>query len=85
MKAQLNKKKKETQEYTSACYAEANKMLEEVKLKDHEMDIMEKEAAEVLKVISFLWLYILIIYWIWDAKNPSSLGECVCCCCVSMN
>jgi len=54
MKAQLNKKKKETQEYTSACYAEANKMLEEVKLKDHEMDIMEKEAAEVLKVISFL-------------------------------
>ncbi|QCD76490.1 kinetochore protein NDC80 homolog [Vigna unguiculata] len=49
MKAQLNKKKKETQEYTSACYAEANKMLEEVKLKDHEMDIMEKEAAEVLK------------------------------------
>lgn len=53
MEAQLIKKKKETQEYTSGCYAEAKKMLEEVQLADHEMDMMEKEAAEVLKVISF--------------------------------
>ncbi|XP_022642646.1 kinetochore protein NDC80 homolog isoform X1 [Vigna radiata var. radiata] len=49
MEAQLIKKKKETQEYTSGCYAEAKKMLEEVQLADHEMDMMEKEAAEVLK------------------------------------
>ncbi|CAJ1963608.1 unnamed protein product [Sphenostylis stenocarpa] len=49
MESQLNMRKKETQEYTSRCYAEAKKMLEDVQLTDHEIDIMEREAAEVLK------------------------------------
>ncbi|KAL2947758.1 hypothetical protein AAZX31_20G089000 [Glycine max] len=41
--------KKETLEYTSRCSAEAKKMLEDVQLADHEINIMEKEAAEILK------------------------------------
>ncbi|KAL9321453.1 hypothetical protein ACSQ67_013292 [Phaseolus vulgaris] len=49
METQLNMKKKETQEYTSGCSAEAKKMLEDIQLADHEIDIMEREAAEVLK------------------------------------
>jgi len=54
METQLNMKKKETQEYTSGCSAEAKKMLEDIQLADHEIDIMEREAAEVLKVILFV-------------------------------
>jgi len=46
--------KKETLEYTSRCSAEAKKMLEDVQLADHEINIMEKEAAEILKVIPSL-------------------------------
>ncbi|KAG4948224.1 hypothetical protein AAZX31_15G046400 [Glycine max] len=49
MEAQLNRIKKETHEYTSRASAEAKKMLEDVQLADHEIDIMEREAAEVLK------------------------------------
>ncbi|KAK7328238.1 hypothetical protein VNO77_22340 [Canavalia gladiata] len=49
MESQLNMIKKETHEYTSRCSAEAKKMLEDVQLADHDLDIMEKEAAEVLK------------------------------------
>ncbi|KAG4380960.1 hypothetical protein AAZX31_15G046400 [Glycine max] len=54
MEAQLNRIKKETHEYTSRASAEAKKMLEDVQLADHEIDIMEREAAEVLKVIPLL-------------------------------
>ncbi|XP_020220149.1 kinetochore protein NDC80 homolog [Cajanus cajan] len=49
MEVQLNMIKKETQEYTIRCSAEAKKMLEEVQFADHDLDIMEREAAEVLK------------------------------------
>lgn len=49
-----NRIKKETHEYTSRASAEAKKMLEDVQLADHEIDIMEREAAEVLKVIPLL-------------------------------
>lgn len=50
MEAQLNMMKNETQEYTSRCSAEAKKMLEDVQLADHDLDIMEREAADVLKI-----------------------------------
>ncbi|KAJ1419942.1 putative kinetochore protein NDC80-like protein [Sesbania bispinosa] len=49
MEAQLNILKKETQDYTSRCSSEAKKMLEDVQLADRDLDIMEKEAAEVLQ------------------------------------
>lgn len=49
MEAQQNMMKNKTQEYTSRCSAEAKKMLEDVQLADHDLDIMEREAAEVLK------------------------------------
>ncbi|RDX78339.1 Kinetochore protein NDC80-like protein, partial [Mucuna pruriens] len=49
MEAQLNIIKKETEDYTSRCSAEAKKILEDVQLADHDLDTMEREAAEVLK------------------------------------
>ncbi|KAL2324771.1 hypothetical protein Fmac_023829 [Flemingia macrophylla] len=49
MEAQMSMIKKETQENTSRCYAEAKKMLEEVQLAEHDLVIMEREAAEVLE------------------------------------
>lgn len=57
MEAQLNMIKKETQDYTSRCSAEAKKMLEDIQLADHDVDIMEREAAEVLKVISWFLFF----------------------------
>lgn len=50
--------KKETQDYASVCSAEAERMSEDVQLVNNDMDIMEREAAEVLKVISgFVFLF----------------------------
>ncbi|KAM4098165.1 hypothetical protein ACJW30_07G056200 [Castanea mollissima] len=49
LEAQLSLLKKETQEYTYSCAAEAKKMVEEVQMEAHNLDIVEREAAEVLK------------------------------------
>ncbi|KAE8009114.1 hypothetical protein FH972_005568 [Carpinus fangiana] len=49
MEAQLNLLKKEIQDYTHRCAAEAKKMMEEVQEEAHNLDIVEREAAEVLK------------------------------------
>ncbi|XP_061337167.1 kinetochore protein NDC80 homolog [Gastrolobium bilobum] len=49
IEAQRNMIKKETDDYTSRCFAEAEKMLEDVRQADHDLDIREREAAEVLK------------------------------------
>lgn len=55
--------KKETEDYQSRCSAEAKKMLEDVQLADHDLDSMEREAADVLKVISgFLFFLKLARY-----------------------
>ena len=56
MEAQLSLLKKETQEYTYSCAAEAKKMVEEVQMEAHNLDIVEREAAEVLKVFPHLLL-----------------------------
>lgn len=49
MEAQLYKLKKETEEYISRCAAEAKKMLEDVDREALDLDMVEREAAEVLK------------------------------------
>ncbi|KAL6964437.1 hypothetical protein U1Q18_035491 [Sarracenia purpurea var. burkii] len=53
VEAQINLLKKETQEYTSRCVAEAKRMAEEVEADDHKLDIIEREAAELLKKLPF--------------------------------
>lgn len=50
MEAQLNLLRKETQDYTYRCEEEARKMMDEVKKEAHDMNIVEREAAEILKV-----------------------------------
>ncbi|XP_044479095.1 kinetochore protein NDC80 homolog [Mangifera indica] len=50
MEAQLNLFKKEMQEHAYRCAAESRKMADDVKLEAQNLDMVEKEAAEVLKV-----------------------------------
>lgn len=45
VEAQLNLLKKETQDYTSRCVAEAKKILGDVEADTHKLDIVEREAA----------------------------------------
>ncbi|KAL5854806.1 hypothetical protein ACOSQ4_004608 [Xanthoceras sorbifolium] len=49
LEAQLNLLRKETQEHTYRCTSEAKKMVEDVKKEAHNLDMVEREAAEVLK------------------------------------
>ncbi|KAI9176422.1 hypothetical protein LWI28_002577 [Acer negundo] len=50
VEAQLNLLRKEMQEQTNRYAAEVKKMMEDVQIEAHDLDIMESEAAEVLKV-----------------------------------
>ena len=50
MEAQLNFLKKETQNYTSRCAMEAKKLVEDVEIETHNVDIVEREVADVLEV-----------------------------------
>ncbi|XP_041011623.1 kinetochore protein NDC80 homolog [Juglans microcarpa x Juglans regia] len=49
LEAQLNLLKKEIQDYTYRRAAEAKTMIEEVQREAHDLDVVEREAAEVLK------------------------------------
>ncbi|KAL1288745.1 hypothetical protein AAHE18_20G006300 [Arachis hypogaea] len=49
IEAELKMIKNETQDYVNRCSAEAKQMLEDVHVASHDLDIMEREAAEVLK------------------------------------
>ncbi|KAK2664231.1 hypothetical protein Ddye_002805 [Dipteronia dyeriana] len=49
VEAQLNLIRKEMQEHTYRCAAEVKKMMEDVQIEAHDLDIVESEAAEVLK------------------------------------
>ncbi|KAJ6427635.1 hypothetical protein OIU84_023094 [Salix udensis] len=49
MEAQLNLSRKETEESTSRCAAEAKKLVEDVQTEAHNLDVLEREAAEILK------------------------------------
>lgn len=52
--------KKEMQEYGYRSTAEAKKMVEDVHIEAHKLDIAEKEAAEILKV----GLSGLLLHWL---------------------
>ncbi|KAJ9687324.1 hypothetical protein PVL29_015993 [Vitis rotundifolia] len=49
VEAQLNSSKKETQNYTSRCATEAKKLVEDVEIETHNVDIVEREVADVLE------------------------------------
>lgn len=49
MEAQLNLSRKETEDSTSRCAAEAKKLVEDVQIEAHNLDVVEREAAEILK------------------------------------
>ncbi|KAF7803656.1 kinetochore protein NDC80-like protein [Senna tora] len=49
MEVQLNMVKKETQDFKYRCEAEAKKLLEDVQLEAHDLEVVEREASEVLK------------------------------------
>ncbi|TXG65285.1 hypothetical protein EZV62_006560 [Acer yangbiense] len=51
VEAQLNLIRKEMQEHTYRCAAEVKKMMEDVQIEAHNLDMVEIEAAEVLKVV----------------------------------
>ena len=50
VEAQLDFLKKETQNYTSRCAMEAKKLVEDVEIETHNVDIVEREVADVLEV-----------------------------------
>ncbi|KAL9368328.1 hypothetical protein Peur_039527 [Populus x canadensis] len=49
MEAQLNLSRKETEDNTARCAAEAKKLIEDVQIEAHNLDVLEREAAEILK------------------------------------
>lgn len=50
MEAQLHLLRKETQEYPSRCEVDAKKMREDIETEARNLDIVDREAAEILKV-----------------------------------
>ena len=57
------------QEHTYRCAAEVKKMMEDVQIEAHNLEIVESEAAEVLKVLLFqVNYYILILFYERDFK-----------------
>ncbi|XP_011046139.1 PREDICTED: probable kinetochore protein ndc80 [Populus euphratica] len=49
VEAQLNLLRKETEDSTSRCAAEAKKLVEDVQIEAHNLDVLEREAAEIVK------------------------------------
>lgn len=50
VEAQLNFLKKEMQNYTSRCATEAKKLVEDVEIETQNVDVVEREVADVLEV-----------------------------------
>ena len=50
MEARVNYLKKETKNYTSRCASEAKKLVEDVEIETHNVDVVEREVADVLEV-----------------------------------
>lgn len=50
LEAQLNFMKKETNDYTYALAVDAKKMVEDFEMEAHNLDIVEREADDILKV-----------------------------------
>ncbi|KAJ9705517.1 hypothetical protein PVL29_003522 [Vitis rotundifolia] len=59
VEARLNFLKKETQNYTSRCAAKAKKLVEDVEIETHNVDIVEREVADVLEICAWE-LYALV-------------------------
>ncbi|KAK4793990.1 hypothetical protein SAY86_011984 [Trapa natans] len=53
LEARLNSLKKETQEYVHRCAVEVKRRWEEIQMETHNIHIVEREAAEVLKASEF--------------------------------
>ncbi|XP_058752531.1 kinetochore protein NDC80 homolog [Vicia villosa] len=49
LETQMDTIKKETQDYTSRCEAEAKNTTEDIQQADHDIGVMERESAEILK------------------------------------
>ncbi|CAL2236257.1 unnamed protein product [Prunus armeniaca] len=49
VEAQLNLLKKETHDYTNRCAIEARQMMDDVQMEAHNLDILERDAEEILK------------------------------------
>lgn len=50
---QLNLLKDGTQEHISRCMMEARKLVEDIEAEEQNMDVVEKEATELLRVCSY--------------------------------
>lgn len=46
----MNSLKKETSDYTQSCAADAKKMVEDFEMEARNLEILEREAADILKV-----------------------------------
>lgn len=46
----MNSLKKEINDYTESCAADAKKMVEDFEMEAHNLKILEREAADILKV-----------------------------------
>lgn len=46
----MNSSRKETEEYANRCAVEATKLVQDVQMEAHNLDVLEREAAEFLKV-----------------------------------
>ena len=47
----MNSLKNEIRDYTLRCSTESKKMVEDVQLEAHSIDVVESEAGEILKVL----------------------------------
>lgn len=54
IETQVNSLRNETQDYRLRCSTEAKKMVEDVRQEAHNLDLMEREAGEILKVFVLL-------------------------------
>lgn len=59
METRINLIKKETQDYTSQCAMEARKLVEKFKAESYKVDVVEKEARELVEVVSEFVFYFL--------------------------
>lgn len=50
LEAQLQLLRKEMDEYTNRCAVDAKNMLEDVEMESHNLDMVEREAEDILKV-----------------------------------
>lgn len=60
---QLISLKSEIRDYTLRCSTESKKIVEDVEQEAHNLDLVEREAVESLKVLIFYYNYCLYYYY----------------------